>query len=423
MMYFLYEIGLLLVSLVELPRMLYMRLFHKKYSHSLARKFGYHFPPINKNGRVLIWIHAISVGETKAVVAMAKLVKAELDNPFILISSTTETGHIEAQRSMPFADAHVYLPFDYGWIIKPIVRKVAPNLVILCESHFWYNFLTAAKAQGAKVALINGKISERSFRRFKNVPWFTKPLFAPFDALCIQSHHYEERFKSLGLSVDKMTVTGNIKFDDPHPKLSQEQVQELKLKFGLKQNDQVLVVGSSHDPEETLVLDAAKELWKRYPSLKVLLVPRHPERFNTVADLLEQRQIPFQRYTQLNGSNAKVILIDTMGLLRKCYQLADVALVGGSYIQKVGGHNIVEPAWYGVPVVFGPYMHSQPELLDLVNDYQCGRQVPAEKLQSTLEELFAHPDQRKTLGEAGQKLVNDMQGATRKTWLVLKSLL
>lgn len=429
MISFLYNLGLILISLVQLPKMLYMRIFYKKYRDSFGKKFGYQFPHIRKGGRFLIWIHAVSVGETKAVAAMAKLLKAELNDPYLLISSSSETGHAEAQRSIPFADAHIYLPFDFGWIIRPIVRKVSPDLVILCESDFWYNFLNEAKVQGAKVALINGKLSERSMRNFSKVPWFTRPLFGHFDLLCIQSRHYEERFLKLGLPIQKMVVTGNIKFDDPHSKLPPEQLAEWKAQFGFNDGEPILAIGSSHDPEEKLAIDVLEKLWERYPDLRVLLVPRHPERFNEVEALLQQRQVPYQRYTGLNGhqrghsTGAKVILIDTMGLLRKCYQIADVALVCGSYTPKVGGHNIVEPNWYGVPVLFGPYMHSQPELLELVKSYGSGRQVPAEELESALDALLSHPDQRKAIGQAGVQLVNDMQGATRKTWQAIKALL
>lgn len=422
----LYDIALLLLSLFQLPKMLYMRIFHKKYRDSLAKKFGKGFPPITKGDRTLIWIHAVSVGETKAVAPLAKLLQTELANPFILISSGTETGHAEAQRSIPSADAHVYLPFDFSWIIKPIVKQVAPDLVILCESDFWFNFLTESKKQGAKIALINGKMSERSFQRYRKVPRFAKALFAPFDSLCIQSVHYEERFQNLGLPIEKMHVTGNIKFDDSPQALSTEQLNTWKTSLGLSKEDLILVVGSCHDPEEKLVLDAAEKLWKRFPTLRILLVPRHPERFNEVSTLLQQRGIPYRRYTELNGHptiGVKVLLMDTMGLLRKCYQLADVAMVGGSFTERVGGHNIIEPAWYGVPVLFGPHMHSQPELLELVNDYRSGQQVPAEALESALNQLLENEAQRKNLGQAGLKLVGDMQGATRRTWQFIKNLI
>jgi 3-deoxy-D-manno-octulosonic-acid transferase len=169
-------------------------------------------------------------------------------------------------------------------------------------------------------------------------------------------------------------------------------------------------------------LEILAPLWSRFPRLKVLLVPRHPERFNEVAGLLEKARIPFSRFSQTLSPEAKVVLIDAMGLLRNCYQLATVALVAGSYTAKVGGHNVLEPSWYGVPVVFGPEMHSQPELVELVKDYASGLQVPPEALQSTLEDLLTHPEKRAALGQAGLHLVGEMHGATLKTWEVERNL-
>lgn len=420
---FLYEVMLLFISLAALPKMLYMLIVHKKYRKSLFKRFGRGFPAIEKD-RLLIWIHCVSVGETKAIAQLAKRFKAEMNNPIILISSISETGHAEALRSIPFAEYHVYLPFDFRWLIFPIVNKVAPDLVVLCESDFWFNFMKAAKQSGARIALVNGKISERSLQRHLKFPFFKQALFSLLDLFCVQNQHYKQRFEQLGIPQEKIFVTGNMKFDDPHPKLSQEQLDSWKKQLGIEEQDQVLVVGSSHDPEEKLVIDLFQDLEKRFSKLKVVLVPRHPERFNEVEGLLKRENIAFQRFSKMNGSaqSVKVILIDAMGLLRQCYQLADIALVGGSFTNRVGGHNILEPCWYGVPVIFGPYMYSQPELLELAHDYGSGVQVQAQELGGTLERLLTEPAEREKLGRAGLKLVGDAHGATLNTWNFLMPL-
>lgn len=417
---FFYEISLILLGLAALPKMLYMRLLHNKYRQSFSKRFGKDFPRIEKNGRYLIWIHAVSVGETKVAASMVKMLKAELNNPLIVVSSVTETGHAEAQRSIPLADHHVYLPFDFGWIMKPIIKKVSPDLVILCESDFWYNFLNTAKKQGAQVALINGKISEESMKLFKKAAWFSERLFALIDVFCIQNRHYKERFEDLGVPPEKITVTGNMKFDDACPQLTPEQLNAWKKQLGIREGDQVLVIGSTHDPEEKQFLALLQDLWQDHPKLKVILVPRHPERFNEVASIIQRQNISFQRFTSMNGQDpVKVILMDAMGLLRKCYQLADVALVGGSFTNKVGGHNIMEPSWYGVPVLFGPFMHAQPELVELVEEYGSGEQVGMGNLGIVLDNILKNAEKRQSLGKAGLKLVSDMNGATRKTWQVI----
>jgi 3-deoxy-D-manno-octulosonic-acid transferase len=194
------------------------------------------------------------------------------------------------------------------------------------------------------------------------------------------------------------------------------------MELGIKPKDPVLVIGSSHNPEELQLLEVLEEVWKAFPDLKVLFVPRHPERFNEVASILQKHSITFRRLSQKGHAHtsAPVILIDAMGLLRKCYQLADIAIVAGSYTVKVGGHNVLEPSWYGVPVVFGPYMHSQPDLVDLMKEYGAGIQVSMEDLQSELIGLLLDSSRRKTLGEAGLRLSSDVHGATGKTCALIK---
>lgn len=414
----LYDLALILLSLLALPKLLYLWLVRKKYRASILQRFGKGFPTLEKNGGQVVWIHAVSVGETRAIAPLAKLIKERIPHTRLLVTSVTETGHAEAKRSLPFADTHAYMPLDFGWIIAPIVRKIKPDLVILCESDFWLNFLTAVKEEGGACVLVNGKLSERSMRRFLYGKFFTQRLFGLLDLLCVQNRHYAERFEKIGIEPSKIRITGNIKFDDSYPKLSPEEQQTWRAQLGLQPTDLVLVVGSCHDPEEKLILQALRPLWSRFEHLKVLFVPRHPERFNEVAALLQKEGIPFHRFSQIGGDKAasKAILMDTMGLLRKCYQIASLALVAGSYTAKVGGHNIMEPSWYGVPVLFGPEMHSQPELVELVKEYHSGLQVSPEDLQPTLEDLFSHPEKRQKLGQEGLTLVGDMQGATERTW-------
>lgn len=420
----LYEMILWLLALLMLPKLIYDYFIQNKYKQSIARRLGFNFPLISKGTRPLVWIHAVSVGETKAITPLVKTLRAQLNNPVIVISNITETGHAEAKRSIPLADYHVYLPIDLRFIIRPIIKRAAPDLVILSETDFWYNFLKGAKDSGAVVAVVNGKISERSFNRFKKTPYFSKKLFSYVNLFCIQSKHYHERFKALGIEPNKLEVTGNLKFDDEYPRLTKEQHETWKRQFQITTQNQIVVVGSSHDPEEKLILEQMALVWKEKPHVKLLIVPRHPERFNTVAVLLEKENIPYLRFSQLeNGSkNAKVILVDAMGLLRKCYQLADLAIVAGSYTPRVGGHNILEPSWYGVPVIYGPHMHSQPELVELMEDYEAGFQVPLDNLGEKIIELLQDSAQRKRMGEQGLRMFQDINGATQKTWNVLQTL-
>lgn len=420
---FLYECGLLLATLVALPQFLYQLIFKGKYRKSLIKRFGVGFPAINKEKRQLVWIHAVSLGEIKAVSALAKMIKAEMDNPILVVSTTTETGHVEACRSIT-AEYHVYLPFDYGWVINPIIKETAPDLLILCESDFWYNLLKAAKKNGAKNVLVNGKLSTRSKERFSKFRFFADRLFSKIDLFCVQSSLYGKRFEEIGIPHDKIKVTGNMKFDGDYARLPKAQLLEWRKELGISPQDPVLVIGSSHSPEESQLLDVLSHVWKIIPNLKIILVPRHPERFNEVAGILQKKNVNFRRLSEVNpsGPPAAVILIDAMGLLRKCYQLADVAIVAGSFTPKVGGHNILEPSWYGVPVIFGPHMQTQPDLVDLMKEYGAGLQIDLDGLQLELIALLQDQNKCKVLGDAGLRLAADVHGATGKTFALIKEL-
>lgn len=412
-----YEIALWILALTAIPKMLYQRIVYGKYRNSLSKRFGFGFPDIKHAGRPLIWIHAVSVGETKAVAALAKKLKNGQDNPIIVVSSASETGHAEAQRSMPFADHFVYLPFDLYAIINPIIKRAKPSLVILVESDFWFNFLKSSKAQGAKIVVVNGKVSERSMERFQKFSFFTNQLFGLVDLMCVQNQIYFDRFRKMNVPAEKMLITGNMKFDESYPKLTESELSAWRKQLGITPEDFILVAGSTHNPEEKLLIETLQKLWETFPNLKTFIVPRHPERFQEVAALLSKEKISYIRFSELNSSTGreKVVLMDAMGQLRKCYQLADLALVGGSYTDKVGGHNIIEPCWYGVPVVFGPHMHSQPELVDLVGRYQAGLQITSGELPGTLLQLLQSKQQRSKLGAGGEKLVSEMKGATDRT--------
>lgn len=420
-----YEMVLWIIAFFAIPKTIYSFFVHKKYRKSLLPRLGFQISNFQKSSLPSIWIHAVSVGETKAVVSLARELKRLFpDNPLI-ISSVTETGHGEAKRSLPFADEHIYLPFDFAWVISRIVKKAAPGLVILCESDFWYNFLHYSKKNGAALAVVNGKMSERSMRRFRLFPFFSRSLFGLFDVLCLQNNLYRARFIEAGAPLEKIVVTGNLKLDEDYPQLSDDEVIQWRKKLGIEPNQIVFTIGSSHAPEEQLFINVLKEIWKTAPELRVILVPRHPERFKEVGSLLEKERLLWINFSDINRRTGKeqVILMDAMGLLRMCYQLSDFALVAGSFTDRVGGHNILEPCWYGKPVLFGPHMHTQVELVDLMAQYEAGKQVSHDQLKSILERWVSHPKEVKEIGANGLRLVKDLKGSTKKTLQALEPLL
>lgn len=421
----LYEIGLWILALLAFPKMIYDLIVHKKYRKSLLKRMGFGLPVNNPGKKPTIWIHAISLGETKAVVTLAREIKKEFPHCNLIISSITETGHQEAVRCMPFADQHIYLPFDLNFIIKRAVKRFSPDLVLLSESDFWFNFLRHSKQQGAFIGLVNGKISERSAKRFEKFHFFSDKLFGLFDIFCMQNKLYRDRFLEIGIPSEKMIVTGNLKFDDEYPQLTPEEVKDWRHKLGIAPDDLVLTIGSTHDPEELLMFDVLKEVWKQKPNLKVLLIPRHPERYNEAAKLLEKMRMLSICFTDINRrtGNEQIFLMNAMGLLRMCYQLSDISIVGGSFTPKVGGHNILEPCWYGKPVIFGPYMHTQVEFVNIVKQYNSGLQVSIEELPGKLIELFDNEQERIRMGQNGIRMMQDLKGSTNRTLLALSPIL
>ena len=422
---FLYEMVLWVIAILAIPKTLYSFFVQKKYHQSLLPRLGIGYPNFQAHSLPSIWIHAVSVGEAKAVASIARELKRRFPENPLIVSSVTETGHAEAKRSLPFADYHVYLPFDFSWIISRIVKRASPGLVILSESDFWYHFLYCSKKRGAALALVNGKISKRSMRHFRLISFFSRHLFGLLDVLCVQNNLYRARFIEAGATLDKIVVTGNLKLDEDYPRLSSEEAVQWRQKLGIHHNQIVLTIGSTHAPEEQFFIQILKDIWKQHPDLRVILVPRHPERFKEVGLLLEKERLLWINFSNISRRTGKeqVILMDAMGLLRMCYQLSDIAIVGGSFTDKVGGHNILEPCWYGKPVLFGSHMHTQLELVELMTQYGAGVQVDLEQLKPLLKRWIEHPQEGKEIGSNGLRLVKDLKGSTQKTLHALEPLL
>lgn len=412
-----YNGALALIALLAFPKLLYQRMVYKKHRGTFWQRWGLRLPAVTKDDRPWVWIHAVSMGEVKAVASLAKLLKESFPHIRLVVSSVTATGYETIEQCLPMADYRLYFPFDFSFVARRVVSHFHPTLVVLSEGDLWFQFLQAAKQEGAIIALVNGKMSQRSLHRYRWAPWFSHRLFGLIDIYCVQNECYRERFVAVGVPNEKISVTGNLKLDAEYPILSAETAAQWRTRLGIEPGDQVLIIGSTHDLEEKAFINLLKGLWRKLPTLKVMLVPRHPERFDEVAALLEQEGVPLLRWSQpqKRQGNERLVLVDTVGVLRQCYQLADVAIVAGSYTDKVGGHNIIEPCGYEVPVIFGPYMHSQQELVDLVLTYQAGLSVPLDQLEQVLLTLFSDPVARRRLGDGGRRLIGSFAGATKKT--------
>lgn len=421
---FFYEIVLICAFIAFLPKMIYRMIRQKKYRTNLFARFGKDFPTIMpKNNGPIVWVHCVSVGEVHAITNLVKKLQQQMKDLTIVISSITETGHAEAKRSLPFADYYVYLPFDFSFCVKKVLSRCTPDILIMSEGDLWYRFLNEAKKRGAVSIVVNGKLSAQSEKRLVRFPFFANKLLSLIDYFCLQSDLYKNRFLKTGVPASKMAVTGNSKCDALPEPLSEEPLNELKQKLGIQKDDIVLVIGSTHDPEEKLLLKEIAPLTEQFERLKVIIAPRHPERFSTVKEIIEKQGLTCACWTKgIETADPKVMLIDAMGILRHCYQIADIAIVAGSFTDKVGGHNIMEAQVFGIPVITGPYMYSQPHLLESSIFYDALIQTDINDIQKPLLSLLNSAERRLELRNNSLLMVSAMKGATERSLKAIREL-
>lgn len=390
-------------------------LFHK--DHSLFAYLGFSLPKARSDFGPCFMFYAVSVGEVKAISSLFKEMKKSYPTASFYVACRTKTGLEEAKRSLGGAVSYFLLPFDFSWICKKLVNHLRFDALLVVEGDLWYNLLKAAREKGSLVCLISAKISLRSYKRFSLFPFFSKKLFGFFTLICAQNAVFAKRFIDLGADPSSVLVTGNIKLGVHKELLQNLDLISLRQKLGIEEKDFVIVVGSTHDPEEADILKAFRPLWSQFPHMKCLIVPRHPERFLEVRQLLSSEGIPFTSFSSLRKKTRleRVLLIDEMGLLSDLYQLADVAIVGGSFNFPLKGHNILEPIWVGSPVLFGPYMEDQADLVSLVLSFQAGLQVDISNLTSSLEFFMKDPEALASLKKKGKDLLLDVQGADLRT--------
>ncbi len=422
---FLYELLLFCTFLIHLPKALFQFFRAGKYKNSFTKRFGWKFPSIEKkNDGPIIWIHGGSVGEINALQALVKKLKTDMKDGTFVVSTVTETGMEQAKKVLGFCDYHVFLPFDFYFAVRSVLKKCTPDLVILCESDFWYRFLRSAQKNGAVTVLINGKVSERSYKRFRKVSFFAKRLFKHIDYFCVQSRTYSERFSCLGVPEAKISILGNIKADVKPSLCKQEEKIELMRIYGLNKDNVIITIGSSHSPEEELFMQSLLPLLKQYENLRIILVPRHPERIDDVKCILESRNISYTLWSApCSHGPSRVLIVDVIGVLCTCYQFANLAIVAGSYTSKVGGHNILEPMALGIPTICGPFMHSQHELLQLAKNHNAILQVPIEELQQKVDAFIKNPKPFLSIQENASTMMHEMRGSTEKTCSIIYDLI
>ena len=420
-MYLIYS-GLLAAAFVlGSPYWLFEMLRHGKYRKGLRERLGF-VPARLREGRPSIWVHAVSVGEVLAVSELIKRLRVEFPSHRVVISTTTDTGQKLAASKFGAENAF-YFPLDFGFVVRRWMRALRPELVVVAETEFWPNFLRSAKRDGAGIAVVNARISDRSLPGYMRWRGILRRALAGIDLFLAQTSEDARRLKEIGAPAERVFVGGNLKYDVPAP--AKAAIVD-RLQSSLRQSSAgpVWACGSTVEGEEPLLLDAFKQVLATYPAAMLLLAPRHPERFDTVAELLKQSDVPFQRRSQWSGVpfREKVLLIDSIGELAGLYALADVAFVGGSLVPR-GGHNIIEPAQHGVPILVGPHTENFRDIVSLFLANDAVRVVNAGQLAPLLLGLFANENERRSLGTRAADTLLAQQGATELAIEKLKALL
>ncbi len=412
-------IYLFVLSLLS-PWMFYRALRTGRYRRGLRDKlFGLRQSP----GKGAVWFHGVSVGEIHLLRQVIAAFRRRYPDIPCVLSTTTDTGYDEARRCFPDL-LPFYYPFDFSWAVRNSLRALSPRLIVLAEAELWPNFLMAAHRQGVPVAVINGRMSPRSLKRYQWVKPLSRWLFSQIDLLLMQTEHYARAVRILGIPPDRVAVTGNIKFDGVLTDRRNPRTHYLRDMLNVKDGELIWVAGSTQAPEEEIVLRIWQKLRGDHPNLRLFLVPRHKERFEEVAQLLSQAGVDFARRSSCADLGRPVVLVDTMGELGPLWGLADVAFVGGSLDGRRGGQNMIEPAAFGAAVVFGPHVWNFADTAARLIDAQAARQVAdAEQLESMMRMLLEDEEERHRLGATARAFVQRQQGATEITISYLGHLL
>lgn len=429
-MYFFYNLILILLSPIILLTYLARVFLTGKEKEGYLQRLGFLPKEFYKlEDKNYIWIHAVSVGEVMAAKPVIKECKIIFPDYNILLSTITDTGN-KVAKTIKEVDFVFYLPLDYKFLIKKIFNKKNISALIIMETEIWPNLVALAKQNKVKTILINGRFSSKSFKVYKKFKFFFKDVLKNFDLFLMQSEESAKRIKSLGANNSQVFCTGNTKFDIAIS-FTNEATDKLKKEIGLNENQIVIVAGSTHPGEEEIILNIFEKLKSSYKNLFLIVVPRHPERSADIVKELNFRKLKFalrknNNHNEKNGQ--EVFLVNTIGELVLFFTVADLVILGGSFV-PIGGHNILEPLSLGKVTLFGPYMdnfkailkdikkHNVKAVIDLRNkDELYVKLKEILKQQNFKEELFI-------LGKQAQQIISKNKGASKESVLKLKKLL
>ena len=427
-----YNLALLVVLVAGTPWWLFRMATTQMYREGLLERLGMVPSRLRKqmaglgSERPLIWVHAVSVGEVLAVSRLVKTLDAALPDYLIVLSTTTRTGQALARER--FGSNRVfYCPLDLPWAVRAWLNALQPSLLILAETEFWPNLLSGCFRRNIPVAVVNARISDRSWPRYRRMRWLWRPFLSRLSRVLAQSQTDADRLKTIGCLPERVTVAGNLKFDVRTAEEADATRQLKKSSASLR----LIVAGSTLEGEEAALLQAWPRLLHADPQLVMVLAPRHPERFAAMAALLEKSGMVWVKRSDWHSApedslkplnSGHIVLLDTIGELASIYSLAAVAFVGGSLV-PAGGHNPLEPAQFGVPIVMGPHYANFRAITEDLLAHQALRISSAEDLSATLIGLLQNPQASKAMGARARQVFEQQAGATGRCMVALRSLL
>jgi len=369
-----------------------------------------------------LWIHAVSVGEVLSLQNLIHEIKKKHPDWIVYFSCLTEAGFRMAREKLKQADEIFFVPLDFRIIVSKFFRHLKPDLFILAESEFWPNLLREASMKTKGILLVNGRMSARSFKRYKKMKFWVSRVLSRINLFLVQTERDKMMLEKIGMAADIVRVAGNLKAEIELPLLEQQEIRKLRQSIGIADQAKVVVAGSVRKGEEDVLISAFSRAREKNRDILLILAPRHPDRSNEVARICQKYPVQVQKRTGvIPGKKWDVLILDTLGELASFYSLSDAAFVGGSLVPW-GGHNLLEPAYYAKPVFFGPHMDNFAHLAEIFVEAGAARIV---RKQKDLEEMFSLQNEKKyrEMGRAAKTTLRSLQGATEKTIQAIETLM
>ena len=431
-MVFLYTVLSFLLGLLLLPLLPWI-VCRRKYRNRVLQRLGFGLAgqlavlPPSPSSAPTFWIHALSVGEVTSALPLASGIREAFPEARIVFSTTTSSGaQVAHQLLTPFVDVLISAPLDLGPVVPFFIKTIKPSLFILVETDFWPHWLHCLKRNGVPTLLVNGRISQQSFAHYQRFDFLCKPMFRNFTILSMQTASDSEKMASLGVEADRIITLGNLKFDNSQtfaPQKASTSNGPTKESYGFNATAPLWICGSTHRSEEQIIFQIFLQLRQTIPALQLLIAPRNIERADEIVALGHTYDLDCRKWTESKHSQGPILILNTIGELADCYAMADTVFIGGSLVPQ-GGHNPIEPASAGVPVLFGPHMEDFAEIAAALVQSGGARQVQsAAALLSALQQLFADPALLKSMAKAARDCVTANQGVVRKHLETITSLL